>query len=363
MSTVGTDSARLGWPVLVTGAGGFVGGHIARVMAASGYRVRGLVRKAPLHDPHDPPIEWVVGDLRRPRDLEQAVAGTRGVVHTAGWVSLGSDRRGDSRTINVDATRALLDLAQAASVERFVFTSTLWTVAAGTRDEPATEATPWNLDCIRSPYCTTKREAEQLVLGRSSPGFATAVICPGLVIGSRDVRPTSTRVLLEMARMRVLMLPRGGIPVVDARVLALAHMRALETAKPGERYIVVGPYLSYPEMAELVARVAGRPKRVLSMPDSWERPLAWIAGALDRLTRARLAEVSTAAVAGGFLRLIVSGAKADEAFALKHPDPLESIVAAFEDHQRSGRASWLNLARTGASPRPVEATSADAWST
>jgi dihydroflavonol-4-reductase len=332
-------------PVLVTGAGGFVGGHVARALAEVGYRVRALTRRPPPIERSDPPIDWMLGDLRRAEDRERAMAGVRGVVHAAGWVSLGADPRGESRAVNVGATRALLDQACGAGVERFVYTSTLWTVAAGSAAEPADEDTAWNLTRVRSPYSESKREAERLVLERDRPGFRTVVLCPALVIGPRDVRPTSTRLLLQMARTPVVLLPHGGTPVVDARVVALAHRRALGRVETGRRYVLAGPYLSYPELAAMVARVAGSPRRVVPIPDALERPLAWLAGRIDHLGRGRWPAVSAAAVAGGFLRLHASGARADVAFNLHHPPPIQSIFDALDDYCRSGRAPWLSPRR------------------
>ena len=68
--------------------------------------------------------------------------GMRAVIHAAGWVSLGRDPGGLSRAINVDATGGLLDDAQRAGVERFILTSTLHTLAAGTSASPADEESP-----------------------------------------------------------------------------------------------------------------------------------------------------------------------------------------------------------------------------
>jgi dihydroflavonol-4-reductase len=326
-----------GRPVLVTGAGGFVGGHVARALAHAGYHVRGLARRTPPRAPGDPPIEWVIGDLREASTRERAVAGVRGVIHAASWVSLGADPRGESRAVNVEATRDLLERAAAAGVTRFVYTSTLWTVAAGTAAAPASEESVWNLECVRSPYSESKREAERLVLARNRPDFRTAVLCPGLVIGPRDVRPTSTRVLLEMARTPLAFVPNGGIPVIDAHVVALAHVRALERAEPGTRYVVTGSYLSYPELAALVARVAGRPWKTVVIPDILEGPLRRSATLAARLGGERWSDASAASVSGGFLHLHVSGARADAAFELLHPPPLQSVTEALEDHRRAGR--------------------------
>ncbi len=335
-----------GEPILVTGAGGFVGGHVARSLAQSGYRVRGWTRRVVTPEPGDPAIEWFTGDLRSSDDRRRAVEGMRGVIHVAGWVSLASDPRGMSQIVNVDATRALLESACDAGATRFVYTSTLWTTAAGIASEPADEDTPWNLACIRSPYSKSKKEAEALVLSANRPGFRTCVLCPSLVIGPRAHKPTSMSLLLLMARTHVAYLPGGGIPVVDASVLAQAHVRALERAEPGCRYVVAGPYLSYQSLARLVAEVTGKPRWIVTIPDSFERVLSLMAGCIDWLSRGRFPECSAPAIRGGFLRLHVSGARADALFGLRHPDPLASIRLALADAQRSGVARWLRIRTT-----------------
>ncbi len=94
------------WPVLVTGASGFVGGHIARDLARRGHRVRALTRSAPHVEPGDPAIDWVVGDLRIAGDRRRALRGVRGVIHCGELGPPGSrpagrrgehQRRGDPR--------------------------------------------------------------------------------------------------------------------------------------------------------------------------------------------------------------------------------------------------------------------------
>jgi dihydroflavonol-4-reductase len=344
----------MGWPneterpgprlktVLVTGAGGFVGGHIAREMASAGYRVKALTRRAAGEDPDDPRLEWVRGDLCSRRDLREAVEGVQGVVHSAGWVSLTIDRRGMAHRVNVEGTRALLDCCADAGVERFVYTSSLWTTAAGTADAPADEEDAWNLESVRSPYCESKRAAERLVLERNGAGLRTSVICPGMVVGPGDRRPTSTALLLSMARWPVVFLPAGGIPLVDVRVLAEAHRKILEGGTPGRRYVVVGPYLSYREIARWVHRYTGRPWWIVRIPDWCGPVLHRTMTVTSRVIGDLFGETSSAAtIAGGFLRLHVSGTRADAEFQLTHPPASRSIFEALEDHARSGRAPWL----------------------
>jgi dihydroflavonol-4-reductase len=252
----------------------------------------------------------------------------RGVVHAAGWVSLGSDRHGLSHEVNVVATRELLEDARRVGVSRFVYTSTLHTLAAGSVAHPADEATPWNLECVDSPYSRTKRQAEDLVRRASGERFETVVLCPGMVLGPRDPKPTSTQLLRVLAHSNVAVLPRGGIPIVDANVLALAHRRALTSGRPGGRYAVVGPYLSYPDLARLVGEVTGRPRVVLTTPDLARKPLMLLAG-LAGFFRLET-EFSVTSVAGAFLSLHVSGRRADSCFRLEHPRALDTVRAALD---------------------------------
>ena len=329
--------------VFLTGAGGFVGGHVARELARAGHPVRGLSRRPPIIEQGDPPIDWRLGDMRDPSARAGAVTDVRAVVHAASWVSLGPDPSRESIETNVEATRGLLADCVAAGVERLIYTSTLHTLAAGSAEDPADEDSAWNLGRVDSPYARTKRAAERLVLDGCGGRLACLALCPGMVLGPRDVRPTSTRLLLALARAPLAVVPGGGIPVVDAGVLARAHRKALASGDPGRRYAVVGPYVSYPDLARLVARVAGWPWRVATIPDAAERPIVQLSRWIGRWPYTAGSDLSTATIAGGFLRLHVRGDRADSTFDLAHPPPIVSIHDALDDARRSGRAPWLRL--------------------
>jgi dihydroflavonol-4-reductase len=277
-------------------------------------------------EPGDPPIQWIIGDLRDVEVRRKALFGARGVIHTASWVSLGPDRHGLSQSVNVDSTAALLADAARTGIERFVYTSTLYTLAAGTKDAFADEFTPWNLEPLDSLYTRTKRQAERLVLCASRPGFGTIAICPGMVLGPRDPKPTSTQIVKAYSRSPVAIVTRGGIPIVDVNLLALAHRRALISGESGSRYAVLGPYLSYSELAAMVTSISGRPRWTIPLPDLIEPLVVLAADWLGPLARRWWPDVSRQLAAAGFLSLYVRGDRADACFGLTHPPALESIA-------------------------------------
>src|SRR5947209_17224213 len=110
-------------PVLVTGASGFLGWHVARVLREQGHPVRALVREGSRIEGLQ--VERVTGDLRDPASLERAVAGCGLLFHAAADYRLWARRPSELYHSNVDGTRNLLHAATQAGVERVVYTSTV----------------------------------------------------------------------------------------------------------------------------------------------------------------------------------------------------------------------------------------------
>jgi dihydroflavonol-4-reductase len=230
--------------VYVSGASGFVGGHIANELAESGADVR------------DERI-----DLLDPAGLDRAVAGCEAVVHVAALYSY--DARPELvERVNVEGTRNLLDAAARGGVRRFVHTSTAGTCGP-VPGRPATEDDEPPASDLAVPYKRTKLAAERLALGAGA-----VVVNPTTPVGEGDRKPTPTgRMVAGVARGRI----RGyvattGLNVVDVRDVARGHALALEHGEPGERYLLGGVDLALEELFAVIADLAGRARPRLRVP-------------------------------------------------------------------------------------------------
>lgn len=230
--------------VYVSGASGFVGGHVARELAERGADV--LAERVDLLD--------LAG-------LERAVAGCEAVVHVAALYSYDAPAEQHER-VNVEGTRILLDAAARAGVRRFVHCSTAGTCGP-VPGRPATEEDappPWELEI---PYKRTKLAAERLALAAGA-----VVVNPTTPVGEGDRKPTPTgRMLAGVATGRIRgFVATTGLNVVDVRDVARGHALALERGDPGERYLLGGVDLPLGELFATVARLAGRPRPRLRVP-------------------------------------------------------------------------------------------------
>ncbi|MEV6319098.1 NAD-dependent epimerase/dehydratase family protein [Streptomyces sp. NPDC051776] len=187
--------------VLVTGASGFLGGHIVDGCVREGHQVRALVRQgsdiARLRSSL-PGVELVYGDLGDPESLRRAAEGVDVVHHSAARV-VDFGTRAEFRDANVLGTARLLEAARRAGARRFVFISSpsaLMRIGEGDRFD-IDESTPYP-DRYVNLYSETKAAAERLVLATDEPGFTTCALRPRGIWGPRDHSGFLPRMLAKM---------------------------------------------------------------------------------------------------------------------------------------------------------------------
>jgi dihydroflavonol-4-reductase len=242
-------------PTLVTGATGFVGWHVARLLVKRGHRVRALVRPASRLRELD--AETVTGDLRDPESLAGAVNGCGAVFHVAADYRLWAPQAEEMYRSNVDGTRNILLAARQAGVGRVVYTSTVGCIGlrqGGLGDEDS----PVSLSDMQGPYKRSKFLAEQVALEQARSGLDVVIVNPTAPVGDHDFKPTPTgKIILDFLRGGMPAFLDTGLNLVDVRDTAAGHLLALERGRPGERYILGCRNLTLEHILNLLAGVSG----------------------------------------------------------------------------------------------------------
>jgi dihydroflavonol-4-reductase len=244
----------IGDEVFLTGATGFIGGHVVDALLEEGYAVRALVR-GPGRLPSRAGLSQVSGDVTRAGELVAAMRGCRLLIHCAGAYSFAPGDRARMRATNVAGTAGILEAARLAGVERAVVTSSSATVGPARGGRPATEDDHADAHGD-SAYHDSKIAAERAALAARLPAV---LVLPTAPVGPRDWKPTPTgAALLTFLRGRVVASVNGGINLVDVRDVARAHVAALERGEPRRRYLVGGENLSFDELWSRLGAISGR---------------------------------------------------------------------------------------------------------
>ena len=243
--------------VLVTGGTGFVGSHTAAALKHRGHEVRILARnpeRVPVVlEPFGIDVESIQGDVTDPLSVASALHGCDAVVHAAAEIGVGG-AGGQTTDVNVVGTRTVLTEAIAAGVDPIVYTSTI-TVYLPSDDAVVTPSSA--LAEPLSAYGASKRDAELLVRDGQERGQPITSFTLGGIYGPTSPHLDGSFQAILGALGSMMLVPPGGLGVVDVRDAAELLARAIEPGRGPRHYLAGGQYVTWAEWTEVLGEAAG----------------------------------------------------------------------------------------------------------
>lgn len=340
--------------VLVTGAAGFIGSHVARLLSERGDEVRALV--LPSDDTRNLrglDVDLRIGDVTDPLSLERAMRGAQRVFHVAALYRLWTRSPGELHRVNVEGTGNVLSLAAKLGVERVVHTSSIARFGGQGKGVVAHEDSPFALQTTGSRYAISKAEAHELAVAAHVRGQDVVIVAPCGPIGPGDVGPTPTgRLLLSCLSLPVITVTDSVTNFVDVRDVAEGHLRAADLGVSGRSYLLGHRNLRLSELAAMGLSSLGRTARIVEVPASaalaMGHTLSFVA---DHLTH-RAPPLTREAARIAALGLAADASRAVRELGLPQ-SPIEGAVeAAIAWWQREGYCPSGPASRFGAGRRP-----------
>jgi dihydroflavonol-4-reductase len=310
--------------VLVTGATGFVGSHVARQLVDAGYSVRVLVRKG--SNPillENLSAERCEGDLRDILSLDRAMKGIRRVFHVAADYRLWSRNPDEIYQSNVEGTCCLFEAARQNGVERIVYTSTVATVVVPTADGTLpNENTHAKLDQMVGHYKRSKFLAEMEAMKAAADGLPVVIVNPTTPVGRGDWKPTPTgRIILDFLNGKMPAYVDTGLNVAAVEDIAAGHLLAADKGRVGERYLLGARNMTLKEILDTLAAITGRPAPRVRLPHAVAIAAAHANEFFSRLT-GREPQIPVEGAKMSRYRMFIASDKAERELGYK-PGPVE----------------------------------------
>ena len=318
--------------VFITGATGFVGGHVARVYAAQGAELRLLTRSTSnLAGIEGIGGETVVGDLRQAETLRSALSGCDALVHVAADYRLWVPDPSEMYSANVDGTRELLRIAREVGVSKVVYTSSVATMGFDREGTIVDENTPVSSADMIGPYKRSKFMAEQEAIAAARAGQHVMILNPTTPIGSGDAKPTPTgRIIVDFLNNNFPAYVDTGLNLVDVNEVARMHIVALERGTPGERYILGGENLTLKQILDRMSAITGLPSPKRKVPHAMAMAFAFFDENITGKLRGKEPRATVEAVRMGKKVMFAASAKAERELGFKVLPVYPALRAAVE---------------------------------
>ena len=263
---------------LITGASGFIGSAVMRLLLEADHDVRAIVRPGSDRRNLDGlPVEIFEGDLQDKTSLEDAVKDCNAVFHVAADYRLWIPDPDNMYQTNVAGTRNLMLASAEAGVEKIVYTSSVAVLGLNKDGSPANEDTPISADDMIGHYKRSKYLAEKEVTKLINENALPAVIVnPSTPLGPRDIKPTPTgNIILETLNNRMPAYVDTGLNIAHVDDVAKGHLLAFEKGKIGERYILGGENLSLQTILGIICELIDKKPPSIKLPHNLVLPIAW----------------------------------------------------------------------------------------
>ncbi len=321
---------------LVTGATGFIGGHVTRLLLERGDEVRALVRPgSEAESLEELGVAIVRGDVADRPAIRRALRGIERVFHLAGTTNLRMPRD-EVFALNVEGTRNVLEEALRAEVERVVYTSSVAAVGPARKGSVATETNVWDAGRYGIPYVDAKHDAEEVVLGLADRGLPVVVVSPAHVLGAGDPGRSSTVLVRRFLRRQIPAYVDGTLNVVGVDDVARGHLLADERGAPGQRYILGNRNFTLDRLFTDLARLSGIEPPSVKLPASMALAMAQAGRWLPGSPVPNPSEVRAASLHWAF-----SSAKAKRQLGWRtspHEDCLEETITWYREREGAALA-------------------------
>jgi dihydroflavonol-4-reductase len=347
--------------ILLTGATGLIGSHVARLLAERGDDIRATVRESSNLDALDGlEVETVRADILDRRAMRRALRGIERVFHAAGTTNLALSRA-RAFAINVEGTRIVLEEALRAEVERVVYTSSVAAIGPAPPGSTADETQVWDAGRYAIPYLDSKHEAEVEVLRLVARGLPAVMVNPAHVLGPGDPGRSSTALVRRFLRRQIPVYVDGTLNIVDVEDVARGHLLAEEMGRVGERYILGNRNFTLDRLFADLGRLSGVEPPAVKLPLPAALALVSAASRMPGGPGPATAELRAASLRWAFRN---TKAKRELGWSTSpHEDCLESTIAWYRERDGArlappGARQPLGLRLAGAAVRQAGALAA-----
>ena len=257
--------------VMLTGATGFIGGHIMKALVEAGHVVHALVRSeeklAEMKSLQaiESEVECFVGDMTDRLKVNEALVGCDACVHAAAFTSLDPSLMDQALAVNGPGAEAVLGAAVNNGCQSVIHVSTMSVIFPPSGSKLSGE------DPIQgggNPYNASKAIAEEYARSLQEKGYPISIIYPTGVTGPIDLglNVLAANLVPTLQSEIMMSLSSGGWCLVDVRDLASGIAGLLHSETGPKRYVAGGTFMDWQEFHAVVTEVTGRDRALIPTP-------------------------------------------------------------------------------------------------